>query len=167
MRRVVYAAALAALAAAVPLAPAAAQAQAAAAARFVTFSVPGGGGTFVTGIDPGKSSAVVGTWPKLRQGFLRAASGKITPIKPMGAVALATGLVINAAGTIAGFYRNASSQSRGFLLKQNGSLTAFALPGDASVFSAPAINAKGAVTGSYQKPENFQIWDTSANRTAR
>jgi hypothetical protein len=84
------------------------------------------------------------------QGFLRAASGKITPIKPMGAVTLTTAQAINAAGTIVGFYFNASSQLRGFLLRQNGSLTTFALPpGAGNVFSASAINAKGAVTGYY------------------
>jgi hypothetical protein len=148
-------------------APAGAQDQAAAPARFVTFAVPGVAGYgSVSGIDPGSSVDVVGIWEDKRHvvhGYLRTPDGAFTVITPPGAVELVSNpsltlisisVVINAVGSIAGFYRNALSQVRGFVRSRRGNFTLFDVPESQNVTIPPpitAISPTGAMAGYHRQ----------------
>ena len=81
-------------------------------------------------------------------GFVRAADGTFTTFDSPGAVKGTEPLAINPAGTITGFYIDASSLGHGFLRTRDGKFATFDPPGSVSTYPA-AINRAAEITGTY------------------
>ncbi len=135
---------------AAPVASAAAQG-----GTFTTFDVPGAVAYNEFGINP--PGAIAGSYYDgiTFHGFLRTSGGTITTfVAPGSGCSLSAFKLcsipfgINPAGTITGYYSDASNVFHGFLRTSDGTFTTFDPPG--SVNTIPnAINPAGAITGWY------------------
>jgi hypothetical protein len=144
---------------------------------FTTFDAPGAGtgafqGTFATGINP--AGAIVGYYTDasgVNHGFLRAKDDRDeeeSTFTTFDAPGAGTGVNqgtfpgnINPAGTIAGYYFDASKVFHGFLRTEDGTFTTFDAPGAGTAFGQgtltaffSGLNPAGAITGNYRDASN-------------
>ena len=82
------------------------------------------------------------------QGFLRAANGTFTVFDAPDSTGTFA-LSINAAGTITGYYVNASNVKQGFVRAADGTFTTIIPTGATSEIVPTSINSAGALAGSY------------------
>lgn len=113
---------------------------------FTTFDPPSSTYTQANAINPAGAITGLSCDAVKCPGFLRATNGTFATFEVPGECCAPFPTGINSAGTITGYYFDASGNSHGFLRALDGTLTTFDPPG--SFYTQPnAINEAGSVTG--------------------
>ncbi len=156
--------------------------------RFITFDVPGAG----TGPYQGSGCFFYDCYGEINNlgeitgyyldannvyhGFVRSPEGKFTTFDAPGADTTPQSFngtlsnTINDAGSVTGYYLDASGNAHGFVRTRQGAFTTFDVPGGSLLTEAIGINVEGAVVGFYlnqnavflsflRKPDgSFETW---------